>query len=111
MKDVPHDQQPLAAELQVLALSDGEANALLARIRKRSVPPEAPAGLLGLSARRTRQLTLCAAAVALADVALIAGLSDIGRREPLELALDATLVERRLLTARDVYVLHLWGKP
>jgi hypothetical protein len=111
MKDVPHAQQPLATELQVLALSDGEANALLDRIRKQSVPPGAPAGLLGLSARRTCQFTLCAAAVALAEVALIAGSTDIGRLEPLELALGATLVERRPLTPRDVYVLHLWGKP
>jgi hypothetical protein len=111
MKDAPHAQPPPATDLQVLALSDGEAEALLDRIRKQSVQPGAPAGLLGLSARKTRQLTLTAAAVAVAEVALIAGLSDIGKIEPLERALGTTLLQGRPLTPRDVYLLHLWGKP
>jgi hypothetical protein len=111
MNDSPHAQPPPATDLQVLTLSGAEANALLDRIRERSTRPAVPAGLLGWSARRTRQFALLAAAVALAEVALIAGLPGMEQREPLERALGTTLSEGRPLTARDVYLLHLWGKP
>jgi hypothetical protein len=111
MNDTPHAQPPPATNLQALALSEAEANALLDRLRERSARPTLAIGLLGWSARRTCQFALLAAAVALAEVALIAGLSDIGKPEPLERALGTTLLEGRPLTARDVYLLHLWGKP
>jgi hypothetical protein len=108
MNDARNAQPPPAADLSALALTQGEAAALLDRIRRRSTRPRVPAGFLGLSARRTRQVALLAATVALADVALIACLP---RQEPLQRALGATLVEGRPLTPRDVYLLHLWGKP
>jgi hypothetical protein len=111
MNDVTHSQPPPATDLQALTISDGEAKALLDRVWKRSAPPAIPTGLLGLSAGKTRQFTLFAAAIALAEVVLIAGLPGLGKREPLQHALGVTLLEGRTLTPRDVYVLHLWGKP
>jgi hypothetical protein len=108
MKDVRDAQPPPAVGLSALALSQGEAAALLDRIRRRSAQPEVPTGFMGLSARRTRQVALLAATVALAEVALIACLPG---QEPLKRALGTTLVEGRPLTPRDVYLLHLWGKP
>jgi hypothetical protein len=111
MNDVPDTRLPPATDLQALVLSDREAHALLDRIRKRCDQPAVPAGLLGLSGRRTRQLALLAATIAFSEAALIAVLPGMGTREPLEHALGTTLLEGRPLTPRDVYLLHLWGKP
>jgi hypothetical protein len=111
MNDVTDTSLSPPTDLQALALLDEEAKFLLDRIRTRSSRSGLAAGLLGWSARKTRQFALLAAAVALAEVALIAGLPGMGTREPLGRALGATLLEGRRLTARDVYLLHLWGTP
>jgi hypothetical protein len=111
MNDGPDAQPPPVTDLHALALSRAEARALLDRIRARSARPPVPAGVFGLSARRTRQFVLLSSAATLAQLALIAVLPGARTREPLEHAFGTTLLEGRSLTPRDVYVFHLWGKP
>ena len=113
MNDPPDalSSPPPAIDLQALALTDAEAQVLLGGVRARLAPPQVPAGFLGLSARRARQLALLSAAAALLEVALLAVLPVVRARQPLELALGAALLEGRPLTPRDVYLLHLWGEP